>query len=284
MQPSKPSTAPPPSTFGTRRAGETFPGSRAIFITGAAAGIGRAVAERFSRAGWFVGLYDIDEAAVHALRATLGPDRCHAGRLDVVSSQAWAASLDAFWQAGGRLDLLFNNAGVAVTGPLEGSDLDRHHRLIDINLKGVVNGCHAALPYLRQTPQARVVNMCSASALYGQPMLSTYSATKAAVRSLTEALDIEWQRHGIRVVDVLPLFVNTAMVADEVSKMKTVQTLGVRLSADDVARTVWRLANAAPGRLPVHSTVGWQTRLFATLAKLSPDAVNRFVTTRMAGY
>ena len=73
-------------------------------------------------------------------------------------------------------------------------------------------------------------------------MLSTYSATKAAVRSLTEALDIEWQAHGIRVLDVLPLFVNTAMVRDEVSKMKTVKNAGVRLSADDVAATVWQLA------------------------------------------
>ena len=255
-----------------------------IFITGAAAGIGRAVAERFAKAGWFVGLYDVDEAAVQALRQQLGPDRCHAGRLDVSRAEDWAPQLEAFSQAAGqRLDLLFNNAGVAVTSPFEEAELARHHRLIDINLKGVVNGCHSALPFLKRTPGARVVNMCSASALYGQPMLSTYSATKAAVRGFTEALDIEWQRHGIRVVDVLPLFVNTAMVRDDVSKMKTVQTLGVRLSADDVARTVWRLSQGKPSRLPVHSAVGWQTKLFSLLAKHSPDAINRFVTARMAG-
>ncbi|RYY89393.1 MAG: SDR family oxidoreductase [Chitinophagaceae bacterium] len=256
-----------------------------IFITGAGAGIGRAVAERFARAGWFVGLYDVDEAAVQALRLQLGAERCHAGRLDVSVPADWAACLQAFFDASGqRLDLLFNNAGVAVTGLLEETDLSRHHRLIDINLKGVVNGCHFALPYLRGTPGSRVVNMCSASALYGQPMLSTYSATKAAVRSFTEAMDIEWQRHGIRVVDVLPLFVNTAMVTNEVSKMKTVQTLGVRLSADDVARTVWRLSQTPLRRLPVHSAVGWQTRLFCLLSKFSPDAINRFVTARMAGH
>ncbi|MDO9004853.1 MAG: SDR family oxidoreductase [Aquabacterium sp.] len=260
------------------------PSRPGIFITGAAAGIGRAVAERFAKAGWFVGLYDVDEAAVQALRQQLGPDRCHAGRLDVSRAEDWAPQLEAFWQAAGqRLDLLFNNAGVAVTSPFEEAELARHHRLIDINLKGVVNGCHTALPFLKRTPGARVVNMCSASALYGQPMLSTYSATKAAVRGFTEALDIEWQRHGIRVVDVLPLFVNTAMVRDDVSKMKTVQTLGVRLSADDVARTVWRLSQGKPSRLPVHSAVGWQTKLFSLLAKHSPDAINRFVTARMAG-
>ncbi|HIV73165.1 MAG TPA: SDR family oxidoreductase [Candidatus Aquabacterium excrementipullorum] len=258
---------------------------RSIFITGAAAGIGRAVAQRFAAAGWFVGLADVDGAAVQALARELGPARCHAARLDVSHAEGWAAPLQAFWQAAGqRLDVLFNNAGIAITAPFEDTEVARHHRVIDINLKGVLNGCHAALPWLRHTPGARVINMCSASALYGQPMLATYSATKAAVRGLTEALDIEWQRHGIRVVDVLPLFVNTAMVADEVSKMKTVKTLGVRLSADDVARTVWRLAQMAPGRMPVHSAVGWQTRLFYQLGKHLPDAVNRFVTARMAGY
>ncbi len=257
---------------------------KSIFITGAAAGIGRAVAERFAKAGWFVGLYDVDEAAVQALARQIGLDQCHAGHLDVASPTDWTPQLEGFWHASGqRLDLLFNNAGIAVTAPFEEADLARHHRLIDINLKGVINGCYAALPYLKTTSGARVVNMCSASALYGQPQLSTYAASKAAVRSLTEALDIEWQRHGIRVVDALPLFVNTAMVTNEVSKMKTVQTLGVRLSADDVARTVWRLAQGAPASLPTHSPVGWQTKIFYVLAKCSPDAINRFVTARMAG-
>jgi NAD(P)-dependent dehydrogenase (short-subunit alcohol dehydrogenase family) len=256
-----------------------------IFITGAAAGIGRAVAERFVQAGWFVGLFDVDEAGVQALQARWGAERCVAARLDVTSADDWRAALATFSAGtGGRLDVLFNNAGIAVTSPFEEADLQRHLRLIDINLKGLVNGCHTAFALLSQTPGSRVINMCSASALYGQPELGTYSATKAAVRSLTEALDIEWQRHGIRVVDVLPLFVNTAMVTNEVSRMKTVKLLGVRLGPDDVAATVWRLATARAAGLPVHSMVGWQTKLFALLSKLSPDFMNRWVTARMAGY
>ena len=256
-----------------------------LFVTGAAAGIGRAVAEHFLRQGWFVGLYDVDEAGLLALQQAWGPEHCTAARLDVSSVDDWHAALQGFEQAtGGRLDVLFNNAGIAVTSPFAEAELARHHRLIDINLKGVVNGCHLALPWLQRTPGSRVINMCSASALYGQPELGTYSASKAAVRSLTEALDIEWQRHGIRVVDVLPLFVNTAMVADEVSRMKTVATLGVRLGPQDIADAVWRLANAAPASLPVHTLVGWQTKLLAFLSKVSPDAVNRLVTARMAGY
>ncbi|RTL27102.1 MAG: SDR family oxidoreductase [Burkholderiales bacterium] len=259
--------------------------TRNIVITGAAAGIGRAVAERFVQAGWFVGAYDVDEAGLQSFSQQWGQQRCRTGRLDVTDQQDWAQQLADFVQAaGGHLDVLVNNAGVSATDHFEKIPLARHHRLIDINLKGVVNGCHMALPYLTRTPGARVINLCSASALYGQPMLSTYSATKAAVRSFTEALDIEWQRHGIRVVDVLPLFVNTAMVANDVSKMKTVQTLGVRLTPADIAESIWRLANRAASRLPVHTPVGLQTKLFYLLCKLSPDAVNRFVTARMAGH
>lgn len=256
-----------------------------LFVTGAAAGIGRAVAERFMQAGWFVGLYDVDEAGLKAMQQRWGPEQCIAARLDVTSPEGWREALAGFERAtGGRLDVLFNNAGIAVTAPFEEAELARHHRLIDINLKGLVNGCHLAFPLLKRTPGARVINMCSASALYGQPELSTYSATKAAVRSLTEALDIEWRRHGIRVLDVLPLFVNTAMVTNEVSRMKTVSTLGVRLGPEDVAATVWQLAHASPAGLPTHSLVGWQTKFFALLSKLSPAFMNKLVTARMAGY
>ena len=83
--------------------------------------------------------------------------------------------------------------------------------MVDVNVKGVVFGCHAALPHLRRTPGSVVVNVSSASALYGQPGLAVYSATKSAVCALTEALELEWRPHGVRVVDVLPLFVRTAM-------------------------------------------------------------------------
>jgi len=182
------------------------------------------------------------------------------------------------------LDVLLNNAGVAVSTPFEQAPLARHHLVVDVNLKGVINGCHAAHPYLKKTPGSRVINMCSASALYGQPELASYAATKAAVRSLTEALDIEWRRQGIRVVDILPLFVNTAMVSDEVGSMKTVQALGVRLEAKDVARSIWDIATGPQKHLPVHTYVGLQTKVFAVLSKLSPAFMNRWVTARMAGY
>jgi len=256
-----------------------------ILITGAAAGIGLAVAERFARAGWFVGLYDLDEATVQNHRQRLCAEHGIAGRLDVAKASDWTEALQGFAQAsGGRLDVLFNNAGVSVTLPFEQAPLARHQLVVDVNLKGVINGCHSAHALLKATHHSRVINMCSASALHGQPELASYSATKAAVRGLTEALDIEWRGQGIRVVDVLPLFVNTAMVRDDVSRMRTVKMLGVRLSADDVAQAVWSLSQRDPRRLPVHTHVGLQTKFFALLSKLSPGWVNHWVTAKMAGY
>jgi NAD(P)-dependent dehydrogenase (short-subunit alcohol dehydrogenase family) len=258
---------------------------KVVAITGAAAGIGRALVERFASSGWRVGAFDVNEAGLAELVAMPWGAQVHAGLLDVSKAEQWAQQLADFTaKTGGQLDVLVNNAGISVTELFEKADVQRHARLVDINLKGVINGCHAALPYLRRTPGARVVNMCSASALYGQPMLSSYSASKAAVRSLSESLDIEWRSHGVRVVDLMPLFVDTPMVARDVRHMKTVQALGVRLSADDIARAVWRLARMAPARLPVHSPVGWQGHVFYALARLSPTAINKRVTALMAGF
>jgi NAD(P)-dependent dehydrogenase (short-subunit alcohol dehydrogenase family) len=256
-----------------------------VFITGAGAGIGRAAALRFAKAGWRVGLFDVDEAAVAALAQALRPALTFHGRLDVSQAQDWQVQLAAFAQfSGDSLDVLVNNAGISATAPFTDTPLARHHQVVDVNIKGVINGCHLAFPYLKRTPGSRVINLCSASALFGQPMLSSYSATKAAVRSLTESLSIEWREHGIAVADLLPLFVNTAMVTGDVSRMKTVSTLGVRLSPDDVAAAIERLATMPQHNMPLHTTVGLQTWLFALLGKLSPDAINRFVTARMAGY
>lgn len=259
--------------------------SPCVFITGAGAGIGRALAMRFAQAGWRVGLFDVDEPAVAALAQSFPSGQALHGRLNVSQPADWQAQLASFWEfSGGRLDLLINNAGISATAPFEETPVETHHRVIDVNVKGVINGCHLSFPYLRQTPGARVINLCSASALFGQPMLASYSASKAAVRSLTESLSIEWRQHGIAVADVQPLFVNTAMVANDVSRMKTVRTLGVRLSAEDVADRIVRLARMPAHRMPLHSPVGLQTTILAWLGKFSPDAINRLVTARMAGY
>ena len=252
---------------------------QSIFITGAAAGIGQAVARLFAREGWFVGLYDVDEAGVQALRRELGEAKTLAGRLDVTDPAAWEASLNEFVAAAGRLDVLLNNAGILFSGPVESIPLAQQHKMIDVNLKGVLNGCHAALRHLRLTPESRVINLCSASAIYGQPSLAVYSATKFAVRGLTEALDLEWQEYNVRVMDILPLFVQTAMVTD--MNANSFRRMGAQLTADEVADTILEAARYNRKIPRVHWTVGSQTRLFYAASKISPDWLNRFINYRI---
>jgi NAD(P)-dependent dehydrogenase (short-subunit alcohol dehydrogenase family) len=151
---------------------------------------------------------------------------------------------------------------------------------VDVNVTGVLNGCLAARPHLARG--GVVVNLCSASALYGQPGLATYGATKAAVRSLTEALELEWRPAGIRVRDVLPLFVATRM-ADAVTA-RSIRTLGVRLQPADVARRVWQTVHEG-SRLPrsPHRTVGAQTAVLAAVSAVSPAWLTRLVVRATAG-
>ncbi|MEC3953516.1 SDR family oxidoreductase [Nocardia sp. CDC153] len=246
----------------------------AVFVTGAAAGIGRAIATRFARAGWTVGLYDIDADAVRTTAREIGGTTV-TGAFDVTDPAGWDRALKEFADAAGRLDLLVNNAGILYSGPFAEIPLDRQHRLVDVNIKGVLNGCHAALPYLRETPGSRVINLASASALYGQPGLATYGATKAAVRSLTEALDLEWRHYGIAVSDLLPLFVATDMMTEVNRGAKSATTLGVHLTPDDVAEAVWHTATTRRAWNGPHVLVGLQTKLTGLATRLSPPWLTR---------
>ncbi|MEV6773755.1 SDR family oxidoreductase [Nocardia sp. NPDC051030] len=249
---------------------------RAVFVTGAAAGIGRAIAERFAADGWAVGLYDVDADAVQETAAAIGGDTL-TGAFDVTDAEGWRSALDVFTSATGRLDVLVNNAGILVSGAFGETSLATQHAVLDVNIKGVLNGCYCALPYLRETPGSQVINMASASALYGQPGLAVYGASKAAVRSLTEALDLEWRGLGIAVHDLLPLFVQTAMM-DEVNRgAASAKSLGVRLTPADIAEQVWHTVHSHRRPPQPHVLVGWQTKLLSAATALSPTWLNRLV-------
>ncbi|AXK87280.1 SDR family oxidoreductase [Nocardia farcinica] len=244
--------------------------SPTVFLTGAAAGIGRATALLFAAQGYRVGAYDIDEVGLGRLAAEIDAagGQVRTGVLDVTNDTHWQQRLAEFHEAHGRLDILINNAGILRAGPFESIDLRTHRAIVDVNLDGVIAGSHHAFPYLRDTAGAQLVNLCSASAIYGQPELASYGATKSAVKSLTEALDLEWARHDIRVLAIWPLFVATGMV-DGV-QTGTTRSLGIRLTAEDVAQGIWDATRNRP-RLPrVHYAIGRQAKLLALTAKLSP--------------
>jgi NADP-dependent 3-hydroxy acid dehydrogenase YdfG len=259
---------------------------KSVFITGAAAGIGRATALSFAKNGYTVGAYDIDEVGLKALADEIDELGANVvtGHLDVTDADEMARRVAEFTQAAdGRLDVMINNAGILLAGRFEDIAVNAHHREIDINTKGVVNGLHAAFPYLKSTPGSVVVNLSSASAIYGQAELANYSATKFFVRAITEALDIEWQQYGIRVVAMWPLYVQTAMTED--IKTGTTESLGIRLTAQDVADEIVKAVDPPwPRRMihQVHFPVGSQAKTMALGARFSPAWLTRLVGKRLA--
>lgn len=236
-----------------------------ILITGAASGIGLATAKLFHGKGWQVGLTDVNETALARLSKEL--DGSWYRRLDVTDSYSCKQACRDFAGNDG-LDVLFNCAGILMMGHFEALSAEQHKKIIDINVTGLINMTLGAHPVLLDAKTPVVINMSSASAVYGVPHLASYSASKFAVRSLTESLNIEWGRQGIRVVDVMPPFVKTPMVEKADFRAPVVDRLGVNLSADDIARKVWQVATEKGA---VHNPVGGLFKVIKLLDKVLPS-------------
>ena len=252
---------------------------KAIFITGGGSGIGRAVAQRFAREGWLVGLADVNEAGLAETAALLPDGASWTHRLDVRDRAAWDVALAAFATAsGGRLDVLFNNAGVAHGGPFADNPQSEIDQLIDVNFRGVVNGAHAAYPLLKATPGSCLLNTASAAGIYGAAGLAVYSATKFAVRAMTEALDIEWAGDGIRVRDLMPGFIDTPLLIPPAhagtnqSMRESVVEAGLEFTpVEVVADTAW----AAVTSPKLHHLVGKTARRLAFSARWMPGRLRK---------
>ncbi len=241
-----------------------------IFITGAGQGIGKATALLFARRGWYVGLSDVNLQAVEALAEEIGPEQCSVHRMDVRDVEQVQQALTAFGQrTGQRMKVLFNNAGILFPGGFERMPLQQHHALVDINFTGLINVTHIALPMLKNTPGSTVLSMCSASATYGNPELTTYAATKSAVKSLTEGWNLLFQKHGIHVADLLPAYVRTGMVAAAKDEMQLPER-DVKLNADDIAKAAWK---AVHDRRRMHHYIGFDSNLFRFCKWLLPRPV-----------
>lgn len=251
---------------------------KAIFITGGASGIGRATAQLFAKRGWFVGLADVNAAGLAETAALLPPDQSSTHLMDVRERAQWETALADFWVAsGGRLDILFNNAGIARGGRFEAVSPEDHDLLIDINFKGVVHGAETGLDYLKQTPGSCLLNTCSAAGLYGAPGLVTYAATKFAVRGLTEGLDQEWAEHDIKVRSIMPGFIDTPLLDISTSGTNRTAREGVKEAGleftpvEEVAEAAW---NAAHGK-KVHVVVGKMAKSLAFATRWAPWLITR---------
>jgi NAD(P)-dependent dehydrogenase (short-subunit alcohol dehydrogenase family) len=185
-------------------------GKRAL-VTGAAQGLGLAIATLFTERGARVLLVDIDGEGVEKAAAAL--PGAAALRCDVTDGTEVAAAVDAAVRTFGGLDVMVNNAGIEVVKPLVEHTEDDIDRLFAVNVKGVFLGIKHAVPALVAAGGGCIVNMASVAGLGGAPLLGGYCASKGAVIRMTEVAAIELRAAGIRVNAVCPAFIDTAMVA-----------------------------------------------------------------------
>ena len=253
---------------------------KAIFVTGGGSGIGRAVALYFAQRGWFVGLGDIDKAGMRGTEEMIANGFVYSHALDVRDRAAWDEALDAFSvAAGGRIDVVFNNAGVPLGGSLIENSVEEIERTLDINLKGVLFGAQAAYPYLkRSAPGSCLLNTASAAGIYGTPGASVYSATKFGVRAVTESLDGEWAEDGIDVRSLMPSFIETPLL-DQNPNARSNEDIRQRVTGagleitpvDDVAEAAW----AAVHGDKLHTLVGKTAKTLAFGARWLPGKIRR---------
>jgi NAD(P)-dependent dehydrogenase (short-subunit alcohol dehydrogenase family) len=254
-------------------------GRKSIFITGAASGIGAETARLFHLRGWFCGLYDINETGLNEVAAELGADNCHVAKLDVTQRKDWASAIAGFSAAtGGKMDVLFNNAGIGRHGWFEDIPPEESDLIVDINVKGVINGVYAAIPLLKETQNARIVNTASTAGVVGSPRLAVYSATKFAVRGLTEALDVELSGLGIRCTSLMPWFIDTPILDMGLTEGANVKMADeIRENGQEVypvslaAETAWEAAHGKD----VHYMAGKQAKRARFVSRFLPGMLKK---------
>lgn len=219
---------------------------RTAIVTGAAGGLGRALAVRLARAGWSLVLVDVDDDGNRAAAAAAGGEvRCE--RLDVADADAWLALHDRLRADRTHLDLLVNNAGIAAAGNVGEMSLDRWRRVLDVNLSGVIHGCHTFVPWLKENPAgAHVVNVASFAAFASLPEMAAYNVSKAGVVALSETMRAELAADRVGVTVVCPGFFPTGLARNALMQHESQREFTeemMRLSpitADQVAEAILR--------------------------------------------
>jgi NAD(P)-dependent dehydrogenase (short-subunit alcohol dehydrogenase family) len=220
-----------------------------LLVTGGASGIGRAVATAALARGAAVAVLDLDP--------TGAPAGSTGHRADVSDDESTAAAVEAGARAMGGIDVLVNNAGIGAQGTVEANPMDEWRRVFDVNVLGIVRVTRAALPHLRRSPSAAVVNTCSIAASAGLPERALYSATKGAVLSLTLAMAADHLHEGIRVNCVNPGTTDTPWIgrlleratdpAAERAALEARQPTGRLVTAEEVAGAILYLASTSAG-------------------------------------
>ena len=260
------------------------PQPRAV-VTGAGSGLGRALCHELARRGARILASDIDLDAVAKTVGALGSTAAHPARCDVANlAEVEALAREAERLLGG-VDLVINNAGVAVGGSIGEIPIEDWQWVVGVNLWGVIHGCHVFTPRLRAQQRGHILNVASAAGLLCMPNLGPYNATKSAVVALSETLYAELAPDGVGVSVLCPTFfqtniANAARLDGNAELLDTVRQLmaSARVQADDVARAA--LDGVARGDLHIlpHADGRWLWRL----KRLNPGAFQRLTPKLLA--
>lgn len=217
-------------------------------VTGGASGIGHAISTQLQAAGAGLVIFDLNHSELDGVDSRV---------VDLGDDDAVRAAVDSVAKDHERIDIVVNNVGTGAQGTIEANPDDEWHRVFDINVMSIVRTTRSALPWLRHSPSASIVNIASIAATDGLPDRALYSATKGAVLTLTLSMAADHLREGIRVNAVNPGTADTPWVgrllesaADPESEKKALearQPHGRLVSADEVAGAVRYLASPESG-------------------------------------
>jgi NAD(P)-dependent dehydrogenase (short-subunit alcohol dehydrogenase family) len=187
---------------------------KVAFVTGGASGIGAALATKLADGGAEVWIADrqLDAAQALAQRLDGGGAKAHAIELDVRDYPAFEAAVGEAVRQSGRIDYLFNNAGIGVGGEVDSYSLEDWNDVLDVNLHGVVHGIQAVYPIMIRQRSGHIVNTASLAGLVASPGAVSYTAAKHAVVALSKALRLEAERHGIKVSVICPGAIRTPIL------------------------------------------------------------------------
>ena len=270
---------------------------RVAAITGAGSGMGRALALGLAARGAHLAISDVDAAGLDGTRAQVEAElsrlglsrRCTTHRLDVADRDAVYRFADEVVAAHGGVPLVFNNAGVSVTGDVQQLEYGDMHWLMDINFWGVVHGSKAFLPHLLQADEGHIVNTASVFGLISVPSQSLYNASKFAVKGFTDALHQELAETHVRVSCVLPGGVKTNIVKTS----RYVATDNEAMTREELATRFEALAGRTPAQAAEEILsgvardrprilVGRDARFISAMVRLLPVRYMRLMKWAMA--
>jgi NADP-dependent 3-hydroxy acid dehydrogenase YdfG len=214
------------------------------FVTGGASGIGAALATKLADAGAEVWIADrqIDKAQQLAQGLSSGATRAHAIELDVRDYPSFERAVADVLQESGRIDYLFNNAGIGVAGEIASYTLDDWNDVFDVNLRGVVHGIQAVYPIMIRQHSGHIVNTASMAGLTTTAGQASYTATKHAVVAISRTLRVEAEEHGVQVSVLCPGVIRTPILTG--GKYGRIDLPGV--SSEDILKSWERLRPMAP--------------------------------------